>query len=267
MAPDDTVTYGSMPCFEHEFRVAHSDLWQYRSPDLWLTDLIETALLMPRIHECREQLRLAGRQADADRLGLVDCSEGQSLWKLTVYGPEWLLRFVCVALNQHALQSPSDPTPAEEANRLERTLKPLPPEPAYICATCRHAIFMSGPPAEWGEACEENVGIWTTEEGTWGCQNRSHPDFVVLHVPVRSEVVGIASKAMTLDDLFDIILELRHGGEYVRKMPVVVWDEATQDWRTIAALHLPLYGDNNDGDDSYSTPTFEMGGFYDSRFH
>lgn len=78
-----------------------SPLFKHRALPTWLNDAIRSAGLAP----------------DGDWGSTADYR------KLQVHGfTEPMLRLTCVLLNQHAEQSPCDPTPRDEAARLEAFL-------------------------------------------------------------------------------------------------------------------------------------------------
>jgi hypothetical protein len=97
--------------YMHEFAVPHCSLWQYRSPGDWLQDLWQ-ASTGP---EGETELCVNWAQ-DTEVAGVG------AVWSIHCTGSERALRWVCVALNQHAEQSPGDLTPPEQAERLELVL-------------------------------------------------------------------------------------------------------------------------------------------------
>lgn len=82
-------------------------LFKYREAGLWAQDLVRASGL--------GFLEVDG-PAVADGVAAFTMA-------LTAAGTEAMLRLVCVALNQHAEQSPDDPTPSEEADRLEAAIR------------------------------------------------------------------------------------------------------------------------------------------------
>lgn len=110
----------------HLFRMPYlpiglsDNLFQYRNPHDWLVDLCGAA----------------GLAIEGPEISHFSSRKPGNEFLFDVTGSEQALRFICVALNQHAEQSPSDPTPPTEADRLEETLREPATTKVAACSNC-----------------------------------------------------------------------------------------------------------------------------------
>lgn len=82
------------------FTVPHQPIFDHRGPEEWLDDIWRFTSI-----------------PSVDATWVAHHHYGA--WSIEVEGTEEAMRFVCVALNLHAEQSPWDTTPADQAQALE----------------------------------------------------------------------------------------------------------------------------------------------------
>lgn len=121
MAKIDTSPWDDLPdrreqlLIRHTFRVPIENMGgQHHGPIDWMHDLVGNSGIDPG---------LTGWFVGLTLVGVVDGRpQPAQYYEVSVQGTEQLLLFLCVAFDQHAEQSPSDPTPPAEAERLERAI-------------------------------------------------------------------------------------------------------------------------------------------------
>jgi len=236
-----------LPTYVHEFHVADCEFWAHRHPGEWLEDLFDQPLLgiQERIRDTRQQLLshpVDEVRARAD-IGLVGIGRGDDFYRVKVHGPEWLLRLVCVAFNQHAEQSPGDPTPTFEALRLEEALRPDRDFTFLVTVTTDSLAHAT-------EALSDKLG--QDEEYGFNYHLRWRHRDEVAPPPETSEVFDVTTMEQALPD--------PRGAQ--GHLPLVVWDEFAEAWRVVSGVR-------SDSDSQWdpNAIVLELGAEFDTRFH
>jgi hypothetical protein len=164
------------------FRTPRTDFFRFRPAAQWLADVLEFSPFDAAIED-------------------VDGST------VTVTGTEEVLRFVCVLLNQHAAQSPDDPTPEKEAERLEETLRRAKAAVGVPRCSCgerrwhvdtdvivRSAIVVGDHRDVFFDAVDHKVELAPTAIADISCQACSLPAPVSAREAIIEEAVAAASK-------------------------------------------------------------------------
>jgi len=244
------MTTTDLPTYHHEFYVPHSEFWAFRGPGEWLEDLFDNRVLgiSQRLIDARNQMAAHPDESVRARanIGLVSYQQGLDyVHRIKVHGPEWLLRLVCVAFNQHAEQSPGDPTPVHEAQRLEATLNaPRHHDYTFIVTVTTDSL------AHAVDAMANRLGP-EDEYGFDYLLSWRHRD-EVAPPPVSSEVFDVTTMEQALPD--------PRGAQ--GHLPLVVWDEFAEAWRVICGVR-------SDSDSQWdpNAIVLELGAEFDTRFH
>jgi hypothetical protein len=130
--PKETRVYDTNRV-RHVFRVPRSPMFLYRSPATWLCDVFA------RLADIDDDL-LDYDRFDAQDLTSQPIDGWQSFYEVAVEGEERTLRLVCMLFNQHAGQSPDDPTPWAEAERLDAALARAKSIPTITVAELRDLL-------------------------------------------------------------------------------------------------------------------------------
>jgi len=242
------MTSTDLSTFTHEFHVADCEFWAYRHPGEWLEDLFDSRVLgiSEKLIDARNQMAAHPDESVRARanIGLASIGRGDDFYRVTVHGPEWLLRFVCVAFNQHAEQSPGDPTPTFEALRLEETLNPPDQDYTFMVTVTTDSLGHAA------EALANRLG--PDEEYGFDYRVRWRHRDEVRRPPETSEVFDVTTMEQALPD--------PRGAQ--GHLPLVVWDEFAEAWRVICGVR-------SDSDSPWdpNAIVLELGAEFDTRFH